>query len=150
MEVFIGNLSTRTTLSDLVAFFKGFARDTRFQIFDKQYEDGSRSRYAVASIDSDKLAEKAIKKLSGQNLNGNSIALREFLHRSYGNERRAVGWRDRPWNGVERRAYERRRKQAMKPMDFETEMGIKQNTAQEEVDLDNIQIEARDIFSRKY
>lgn len=150
MDVFVGNLSPRTTLSDLVTFFKGFASDTRFQLFDKQYEDGSRIRYAVATIEPDKLAEKAIKKLNGQKLHGEAVVMREFLHRNYGNERRAVGWRDKPWHGVERRDNERRRKQLQKPVDFETEMGIKKAAREEEeIDLRKIKIEARGLFARK-
>lgn len=149
MEVFIGNLSPRTTLTDLVTFFKGFASDTRFQIFDKQYDDGSRTRYAVASIDSDRVAEKAIKKLTGKVLNGNTIMLREYQHRSYGNERRAVGWRDKPWHGIERRASERRRKQAVKQRDFDTEMGVNKTQSGKE-ESEEIRIEARGNFARKY
>ncbi|HEY0721158.1 MAG TPA: RNA-binding protein [Gammaproteobacteria bacterium] len=150
MDVFIGHLSPRTSLSDLVAFFKSFASDTRFQILDKEFEDGSRTRFAIATIESDKLAEKAIKKLNGQFLNGSAVVLREFLHRNYGNERRAVGWRDKPWHGVERRDLERRRKQIQKPVDFDTAMGIKKGAnEEEEIDLQKIKIEARSQFSRK-
>lgn len=150
MDVFIGNLSPRTTLNDLVVFFKSFASDARFQLFDKQYEDGSRARYAVATIEPDKLAEKAIKKLNGQLLKGEMVVLREFLTRSYSNERRAVGWRDKPWHGVERRGEERRRKQVQKPVDFETQMGIKKVAKEdEEIDLRKVKIEARSLFARK-
>lgn len=149
MDVYIGNLSPRTTLSDLVGFFKSFASGARFQIFDKQFDDGTRTRYAMATVDPDKLAEKAIKKLNGQSLNGNPVVLREFLHRSYGNERRAMGWRDRPWHGVERRDTDRRRKVAAKPKDFDTEMGLNKPSVAEEVDLDNIKVEARGLFARK-
>ncbi|HEY0633768.1 MAG TPA: RNA-binding protein [Gammaproteobacteria bacterium] len=150
MDVFVGNLSPRTTLSDLVTFFKGFASNARFQIHDKQFEDGSRSRYAIATLDPDKLAEKAIKKLNGQVLNGHVVAVREYLHRGYSNERRAMGWRERPWQGIERRASERRRKQTQKPTDFDAEMGIKKESVSDEVDLDNIKVEARDLFARKF
>lgn len=151
MDVFIGNLSPRTTLSDLVTFFKSYASDTRFQIFDKQFEDGSRARYAVATIEPDKLATKVISKLNGKVLSGNMVVLREYTHRSYGNERRAVGWRDKPWQGVERRDLDRRRKQAMKKSDFDTEMGLNKPSAEEEkIDPNNIKIEARGIFARKH
>lgn len=151
MDVFIGNLSPRTTLIDLALFFKGFASDVRFQIFDKQFEDGSRTRYAVATIEPDKLAEKAIRKLNGAYLQGNTVFLREFLHRSYNNERRAVGWRSKPWQGVERRTSERRRKQSLKPADFDAEIGLnKRNKAEEPLDPAKVRIEARDIFARKH
>ncbi len=151
MDVFIGNLSPRTTLNDLVVFFKGFAPGARFQIFDKQFEDGSRSRYAVAIVEPDKLAEKAIKKLNGAFLQGSKVVLREFLHRSYNNERRLIGWRDKPWHGIERRVSERRRKQALKSRDIDAKMGTKQACEPtEKIDPNNIRIEARDLFARKH
>lgn len=143
MDVFVGNLSPRTTLSDLVTFFKSFSSDTRFQIHDKQFADGSRTRYAIASIEPDKLAQKAIKKLNGGYLHGNTVVLREFLYRSYNNERRAIGWRDRTWQGVERRDSERRRKQQTpKPADFDT--------PRKEDGASQVKVEARDLFARKY
>lgn len=150
MDVFVGNLSPRTTLNDLVVFFKGFASETRFQIFDKQFENGSSTRYAIATIEPDKLAEKAIKKLNGTYLNGNQVGLREFLHRSYNNERRAVGWREKPWHDVERRNLERRRKQMKKATDFDTEMGLNKTAPEEPIDPNKIRIEARGNFARKH
>lgn len=149
MDVFVGNLSPRTTLGDLVTFFKSFSSSARFQIFDKQFDDGNTTRYAVASIEPDKLAEKVIKKLSGMSLNGSRVVLREFNHRNYGNERRAMGWRDKIWQGEERRKNERRRKIAAPDSGFDWDKSVKAALNNDEVDLDNVQVEARDIFSRK-
>jgi len=151
MDVFVGNLSPRTTKSDLIALFKGFGDDVRLQVFAKQFQDDSCSHYAVATIEPDKLALKAIKKLSGQYLKGSVILLREYHHRGYINERRAMGWRDKPWHGVERRQLERRRKQALKSNDLDAKAGIKLTPEPAEtVDPDNIKIEARSSFARKY
>ncbi|HEY0633769.1 MAG TPA: hypothetical protein VGE00_00190 [Gammaproteobacteria bacterium] len=151
MDVFIGNLSHETSLRDLVTFFRSLAGNARFQLFDKQYVDGTHLRFAVATIEPDKLAIKAIKKLNNQMLNGEAIVVREFLYRSYSNERRSVGWRNKPWHAIERRDLERRRKQIQPPVDFETAMGLKKAPAQsEELDLRNIKIEARGQFARKF
>jgi uncharacterized protein YifE (UPF0438 family) len=42
--------------------------------------------------------------------------VREYKQRSYSNERRALNWRDKPWDGVERRISERRRLRKKKSM----------------------------------
>jgi RNA recognition motif-containing protein len=110
MEVFIGNIAPNTTLNDVIKLFKGFARKTSIRMVDQRLEDGGRAYYAIADFDSDKLALKAIKKLNGTLLHGDTVLLREFVHRSYNNERRAVNWRDKPWGGTERRRDERRKK----------------------------------------
>lgn len=115
MEIFIGNLSPHTTLSDLIGFFKGFSNKAKFRIIEKRQDDGSRYRYGIAFFDSDKLALKAIKKLHQKPLRGELVVLREYFHRNYSNERRALNWRNIPWQGVERRQQERRRKEIPKP-----------------------------------
>lgn len=150
MEVFVGNLSPRTTQSDLVTLFKGFAKEPRFQIHDKQYEDGSRTRYAVIDIESEKSARKAIAKLHGKIVNGNAVIVREFFYRSYGNERRAVGWRDKPWHGVERRNLDRRRKNAPKEIDFDKEMGIKPAVEEQKPDPQRLRVRAFGHLARKH
>lgn len=110
MEVFVGNITSNTTLSDVVYLFKGFAKKARMRMVDKKLQNGERAYYAIAEFDSDKLALKAIKKLNGSILRGQHVVMREFHHRSSNNERRAVNWRDKPWDGPERRASERRKK----------------------------------------
>ena len=117
MDVFIGNLAEKTTLNDLMKFFKGFAKKARFRMVDKKLEDGSRAYFAIAEFESEKLALKAIKKFNGGFLRGQYLVLREFVHRSYTNERRALNWRDKPWTGVERRKTERRKKVQPKQRD---------------------------------
>lgn len=115
MEVFIGNLSPNATLSDLIVFFKGFSSKAKFHIIEKRQEGGGKFRYGIAYFDSDKLALKAIKKLNQKPLRGERVVLREYFHRNYSNERRALNWREKPWHGEERRQQERRRKEIPKP-----------------------------------
>lgn len=117
MEVFIGNLADNVSVTDLTAFFKAFANKARIRIVEKRQEDGSRIRFGIADFDTEKLALKAMKKLNQKELRGKAVVLREYYHRSYSNERRALNWRDRPWNGPERRMEERRKKESIKPRD---------------------------------
>lgn len=109
MELFIGNLPERATTADLAAFFKAFRKKAICRIEERRFTDGSRVRYGRVVFDSDRQAAKAIAKLNGKPLNGTPVVIREFFHRSYNNERRQLGWRDRPWAGEERRSGERRR-----------------------------------------
>lgn len=145
MEVFIGNLSERVTLTDLTAFLKTFANKARIRIVDKRQEDGSRIRYGIADFDSDKLALKAIKKLNQKVLRGNPVVMREFFHRRYSNERRALNWREIPWSGPERRKDERRRNEVAKSQDAFRDM-LEQNAKKEP---ENIRISGYAQLARK-
>jgi RNA recognition motif-containing protein len=132
MEVYVGNLTPKTTRNDVVEFLKSFARDARIQMVDQQLENNQRSYYAIADFDSDRLALKAIKKLNGGVLNGEKVILREYFHRSYSNERRELHWRDRPWNSLERRDHERRQKvmpTTPDPNDFDSLSDGKEKTS---------------------
>ncbi len=111
MELFIGNLAEKVTYADLIGFFKGFSNKAKIRIVIKRQANGSRIRYGVIVFDSDKFALKAIKKLNRKPLRGLCVELREYFHRYYANERRALNWRDKPWSGVERRQHERRKPQ---------------------------------------
>jgi RNA recognition motif-containing protein len=149
MDVFVGNITPHTTLNDVMSFFKGFAKKARIRMVDQKLENGKRAYYAIAAFDSDKLAQKAIKKLNGVPLNGQRVLLREFVHRSYSNERRALNWRDKPWDGPERRKSERRKKpQAKKRDDFEALLESSQKN--EEKQSDELTISAYDNMARKF
>ena len=108
MEVFVGNLAGSVSLLDLNKLFKDF-RHPPIQLVEKKQADGRALRYAVVDFEAPRLAQKAIKKLSGFFLHERSLVLHEFVHRSYTNERRAIDWRTRPWDGPERRRSERRK-----------------------------------------
>ncbi|MGM0594551.1 MAG: RNA recognition motif domain-containing protein, partial [Pseudomonadota bacterium] len=103
MDVFIGNITVNTSQTEILSLLKGFAKKARVRMVNQTLESGERAYYAIAEFDSERLARKAIKKLNGTLLHGQQVVLREYVHRSYSNERRAVNWRDRPWDGPERR-----------------------------------------------
>lgn len=148
MEVFIGNLAENVTVSDLTVFFKAFANKVRIRIVEKREEDRTRVRYGVADFDSDKLAIKAIKKLNQKELRGRPVVMREYFHRSYNNERRALNWRDKPWGGPERRQVERRKKESSKPKDDFEEL-LKRSEQEAEKDTDKVRISGYAHLARK-
>jgi RNA recognition motif-containing protein len=148
MEVFIGNLAENVTVSDLTVFFRAFANKVRIRIVEKRQEDRTRVRYAVADFDSDKLAIKAIKKLNQKDLRGRPVVMREYFHRSYNNERRALNWRDKPWNGPERRQVERRKKESSKPKDDFEEL-LKRSEQEAEENTGKVQISGYAHLARK-
>jgi len=150
MEVYIGNLSPTTTLNDVVLFLKGFAKSAKIHMVDLKLEDHHRSYYAIADFDSDKIALKAISKLSGGLLHGEKVTLREFQRRNYSNERRALNWREKSWSGVERRQHERRLK--IMPTEKPDEFGIILDEHKEEkkTDSDSVRVSAYSNMARKY
>ncbi len=149
MEVYVGSLSPHTTRNDVVTYLKSFAKDARIQMVDKKLEDDLRAYYAIANFDSDRIAQKAIKKLSGGILRGETIELREFYHRSYSNERRALNWREKPWSGLERRNQERRKK--VLPADQNTnDLGIQfEEQSPKQSDPESLKISAYTDMARK-
>lgn len=108
MEVFVGNLPGTVKVADVERLLAPFDRQVQIKLQQHKRKDGETGCYAVCTFSSDRLAQKAIKKLDGSQLFGQVLSVREYLYRSYSNERRALGWRNRPWQGVERRGVERR------------------------------------------
>jgi RNA recognition motif-containing protein len=151
MDLFIGNLAPTTNLGELIAFFKGFNKMARFRSEQKKQEDGTVVRYVVASFENDKYALKMLEKFHGEVFRGRELVIREYLHRSYTNERRAVNWRDKPWRAGERRRDDRRYREVVAPQDdFE---GILATSQAKEMSLDDqaesIKVRAYDNFARK-
>lgn len=109
MQIFIDNLPEDATLETLEKLFKDFGNYIGFKIHRKELPSGKSRQYAFGVIVPDQAAEKAIKKLNNAEFMGRRLVVREYIYRAYGNERRAVDWRDRPWHGPERRQSERRR-----------------------------------------
>ena len=79
----------------------------------KKLDDGSTLYFAVADFDNEKYAQKFFDKFDGVEFHGNELAIREYYHRSYNNERRAVNWREKPWRAGERRQDDRRIKEKL-------------------------------------
>ncbi len=154
MEIFIGNLPSAISTAELLLFFKGYHKRDGIEarIVDEVTENGVHHRYAVVTIDHERLAAKALKKLDGKPLKGHHLMLREYQHRSYGNERRAIGWRNRPWDGPERRKVDRRLKLKVNepnPNDiFDAPPEIEEED--EVLDADHLKISAYDGMARKF
>ncbi len=153
MEIFIDNLPRRVGQNDLLQFFKGYYKRNgiRIRIVDEETEAGEHHHYAIVDIDHERLAAKALKKLNGQSLGGYALRLREYQHRNYGNERRALGWRNRAWSGVERRKIDRRLK--VKVEANKADELFDAPAAEEEAkkdDIDSIKISAYEGMARKF
>lgn len=113
MEVFVGNLPETINAADLERLLLPFDRQAKVKLHQLTYKEGGAVCYGVCTFSSERLAHKAIKKLDGYLLFGRALSVREYLYRSYSNERRALGWRNRPWDGLERRGGERRQGTAL-------------------------------------
>jgi len=108
MDIYIGPLATGTTIDDVKDFLSKFAREVNVHIV--ECTDGENDhRYAVAELEPEKKAGKAIKKLNGKKLGDTAVVVKVYAHRVVQNERRAPGWMDREWKASERRGRDRRR-----------------------------------------
>lgn len=108
MDLFVGNFPQHASMRDLALFFQDFGDEADFQIIEKPRGDAPPLRYGLVRIPSERLARKAIRKLNGRSLHDQTVTVREYVYRAYSNDRRAVGWRNMAWSGVERRRQERR------------------------------------------
>lgn len=150
MNLLISNLPDRAAVGDLENFFRGFHRNVRFRFEFSIQPDGSKVRYAIASFDSEKTALKALGKLQQRPLFNQTLFLREYFHRSYNNERRALGWRNKPWDGEERRVQDRRNHAAFVAED-EFEQILKGAPKEEAAPTsDNILVRAYRGMARKF
>ncbi len=120
MDLFIGNLPSNIHYSEVIALFRGFTRMGRFRLEQKRLEDGTLVRFVVAEFDNDKYAQKLIRKFQGTVYRGRELVIREYHHRSYSNERRALNWRDKPWRAGERRRNDRRNREVVPESPRET------------------------------
>jgi RNA recognition motif-containing protein len=109
MELYVGPLTSNITINELQRFFKGFEKKAEFRIM-KLIRSSGPHYYGIVEFDSDRLAQKAIKKLHAGKLNSHRVIVREYGHRASSNDRRALNWRTVEWQKVERRNDERRKK----------------------------------------
>jgi RNA recognition motif-containing protein len=108
MEIHIGNLPPQATVSDLNNLFRLPANPSQCRVFKKQGKDGRVFHYGLAIIRPDAAAQRLIERYRNASLDGKRLEVREFQARRIANERRALNWRTKPWNGGERRKLERR------------------------------------------
>lgn len=122
MELYIGNLPENVTAFDLRKLFTPIAGSNsgkfsflrartepfmNFKIVEQRSASGM-VRYGWADIEPDEIAERCIERLNKAPFQGNTLVVREYFHRRAMNERRALDWRSKPWNGEERRVGQRR------------------------------------------
>lgn len=110
MDLIILELAEEAEVSDLKSLFKGLADKAEFKIVIQSYVDGSHCRYGIANFKLPKLGRKSIRKFNNKKLLDAPVTVRQFHHRTYQNERRALDWRNKVWDKPERRIAERRRK----------------------------------------
>ena len=151
MKILIANLPPRITELELLDLLKPYhKRDgLRLQVVDQICDDGVHHYYAIADILHERLAAKALKKLNGKMLRSCELRLREFQHRNYSNERRALGWRNRPWSAKERRLMERRR-QTRQHIDELDELFSRELITCTEIELEEIRVTAYRNMPQKH
>jgi len=110
MELFVGNLDPETTEHQLREYFKGFDKQATFKIVSLEEIDHDEGLiYGLITIESDRLAKKAIKKLNYKRFRNRLVVIREFHYRASQNDKRALNWRMVEWLNKERRGRERRK-----------------------------------------
>lgn len=152
MELFIGNLPPNTSLGELIAFFKGFSSKADFHLKQKKLDNGTTVLYAVVGFVNEKYALKLLEKYAGTEFNGHELMIREYSHRSYNNERRAVNWREKPWRAGERRTNDRRIKESVPKHDeFEDILATSEEEHEETLDeqADHIRVETYRDLAKK-
>ena len=108
MELIISNVPHNATLRDLVQFVGPFAEDAHLDLVKQDKVQAPSVHYGLLRIPSERQARKAMRKLNGRELAGQTVDVREFSHRAYSNDRRAIDWRNQPWSRLERRLHDRR------------------------------------------
>lgn len=126
MQLFIGNLPRNINAFELrrmvervllpqgvnetakhFLFKKERLKRSDFEVFDKLTHAGI-MRHGKAIIEPELLALRAIERLNNSDFRGNRLTVREFITRINNNDRRALNWRMKNWQGGERRLNERR------------------------------------------
>lgn len=108
MELFIGNIPDNIDDYDLRKFFRVVGEQASFKIVTSDGGHNKAHRYGLASFDSDKLARQVAKRFNGMAFKDKRVVVREFTHRNYSNDRRALNWRNVEWDKTERRGRDRR------------------------------------------
>lgn len=82
-------------------------RRSEFEVFDKLTMFGI-VRHGKVIIEPDLLAQRVIERLNNSRFRDCMLVVREFVVRINNNDRRALTWRMKHWDGVERRLRDRR------------------------------------------
>lgn len=111
MDVFIGNLPSQLSFKEIRELHGSWDFNAPIKRVDGQDKSGHEFHYFLAQFSpkNEAEAEQLIQEMKGISIYGQVLDVREFIHRSYCNERRALNWRKKPWHNTERRAVERRK-----------------------------------------
>ncbi len=109
MMLFIGNLPRQAKEADLITLLglSEFERQ-RVRVVKKITRSGELVRFGLFQARDESEARKVIMRNGKMTLNGQPLALREFVKRVAGNDRRRPDWRAIDWHNPERRVIERR------------------------------------------
>lgn len=109
MFIFVGDLPKGATEHDLWRLGRVRDSSARARIFKKAYRDGHVARYGLLQVTPDSEARRVMGRLRLARLDSGPLRVHPFVSRhGSANERRAIGWRARPWDAPERRQEERR------------------------------------------
>ena len=108
MDIFIGNLPGKKFEAEILQLLKQVDKNIKAQIKTPILKNVKDGFFCIASISQEKLARRFIKKYNLKSPYGQPLHIREYIHRSYGNERRDIHWREKEWDGTEKRSGERR------------------------------------------
>jgi len=113
MDVFIGNLPASVSFNEIRVLHGNWDFDVPVKRVDGQDRHGNEFHYFLAQFSpkEEADAERLIQDMAGMSCYGRVLDVREFTHRTYGNERRALDWREKSWDQPERRVAERRKSQ---------------------------------------
>ena len=107
MYVYVGNLPASTTEKGLSVFAR-LPMGSRTRIISKHDIRGAVIHFGLIHSRKDRHGRKIINRLAGASCRGHALEVREYHHRSEGNDRRYSGVRIRSWGGRERRKRDRR------------------------------------------
>jgi len=108
MEIYIGILPNNIVDYDLRKFFNIVGNQASFKIITHDHGNDIKARYGLVEIDSEKLGFQLIARFNGKKLKGSKVVVREYKHRNYSNDQRAINWRQMDWQNEERRTDDRR------------------------------------------
>lgn len=128
MIIFIRKIPANTKLSELIAFVEptvkgglfrkgGVIRDAKVLAL-RDLRLRTLEFHGLVTVEPDKIALRAIKKLKGKRFKGKFVVVRQYFERDWHNDRRGQGQQDtnNP-NGSERRVTDRRRGKELEVME---------------------------------
>lgn len=108
MNIFIGNLPGKRYEAEVLQLLKQIDKNIQAKIITPILKNVRDGFFCIANVSQEKLAKRFIKKYNLKSPYGQCLHIREYVHRSYGNERRDIHWREKYWNGPEKRSGDRR------------------------------------------